>query len=185
VTAQSFTVGQTGVLTGIDVFVAQEIPEGQNAGGLELGLFSLVSGEVPAGADPLATATIDKAVIPDISVDPPDVFSFTPFFVDLSSANVAVTAGDMLAFSLTRIVEGDIYFAQSVTPGSYEDGIRLSLSPDGDLVPLFNVDLTFRTYVDTAGGVTPPEVIPLPAGFPLMLAAIGAFAVIRRRASAA
>jgi phosphohistidine swiveling domain-containing protein len=38
---------------------------------------------------------------------------------------------------------------------------------------------------DTGGGTTDPSVVPLPAGLPLMLGVIGAFALVRRRQMAA
>jgi len=45
-----------------------------------------------------------------------------------------------------------------------------------------------QIVVDTGGGGTPPtdpSVVPLPAGLPLMLGVIGAFALVRRRQMAA
>jgi hypothetical protein len=175
---QTFTVGLTGTLTGIDVFIAELATE-TTTGGLTLDVRSVSgSGAVePLAANALASATIPDASVPFRATSSP---FFTPILVDLSAAGLAVTAGDILAFVLTRVNgDDDPYYVQTDFDAGYLGGTRVSQLADGDaFFPSASTDLTFRTYVETAGSAP----VPLPSTLVLIGLGLAGFGWNRRRA---
>src|SRR5260221_244361 len=87
--AQTFTVGATGVLSKVDVFISKGSPPGKNL------LFDVrpTVGGVPVESDTMVLAV---ASVPGPSVPATPVF----FEFDISSFNVPVTSGEVLAIVL-------------------------------------------------------------------------------------
>lgn len=143
--AQTFTVGITGVLRRVDVEIRRD------AGIPDL-LFDIrpTIGGVPVESDAAALANV---VIPSASI--PTDFTFVS--VDLSSAQIAVSAGDVLAIVLRAPGAGGAlnYSWQGSAVSGYGAGadfFRVAPSPTWN--GLFG-DLGFQTFVA-------PAVVPSP-----------------------
>ena len=134
---QSFTAGITGTLTRID-----------------MGVFNYINGagtlKVYAGSNNLGTLL---QTVP-VTVNCPSGNCFAPF-----TTSVAVTAGQVYTF---QFIPGagipDPYGVQVQNPGTYPNGQFGLVDPSGTYYPGF--DLTFRTYVTTALGLTVTEQHP-------------------------
>lgn len=117
------------------------------------------------------------------------------FFYDFSAETLGSAFGEsFLSFSAFICVNPDSPDCNGVTPiwslseslASLTGNQSLSLSDmiafDLTLAPF---DFAFVTmFVEFEGGATSVAPIPLPAGLPLMLAGLGALALVRRRAAA-
>lgn len=167
---QTFTVNKTGVLSSVEVEVARNT----RLPGSDL-FFELRStdstGAVSSSA--LFSATIAEA---DVSI------SFSFLSVDLSSANLAVTKGDVLAIILKSnapdLLGGiDPYGWRGNGPGFYARGTGLvglpASGPDFSPAPY---DFGFRAYV-----VPAVSTVPEPSTALLLFAGMGAGAVWHRR----
>lgn len=135
--AQTFTVGVTGVLTRIDIEIRRD------AGIPDVVLdVRPTTGGVPVASDAAALVTV---VIPSANI--PAEFTFVS--VDLTSARIAVTAGDVLALVLRAPGAGGAlnYSWQGSATNEYVPGADFFREiPLLNWSPLFG-DLSFRTFV--------------------------------------
>jgi hypothetical protein len=159
---QTFTVGETGVLSAIEVRV-RKAPAIFESLTLDL---RTPDGSLPglAGAT-LATAVLSARDIPD------SVTSFISF--DLSGAGIDVTAGDFLSFVLSSPTlhssPASYFISDSGAEGGYDDGEGFWASfQDGNNFEVRS-DLFYRTFVD----------VPEPA--PLAVLALGIVAMASAR----
>ena len=162
---QSFTVGASGLLSGVDVFVESR---GNTTEALTLDIISTANPFGPV----FASQTVMASGIP---ADP----SFLSF--DLSASNLTVTLGDQLSWRLRSAQDfsGNVneYITFANMGGGYAAGegqhwISLfGFQNDG-------VDFYFRTFVDSPSGQ-----VPEPSSILLTLAALGGVCVARRRAT--
>jgi hypothetical protein len=92
--------------------------------------------------------------------------------IDVSSAGINLNAGDLFMIGFRNGTGG--LFQGSVGETYAAGGLFL----EGNPFSVTNYDFNFRTNVETAAAV------PLPAGLPLLLAGMGALAVLRRKQKA-
>jgi hypothetical protein len=107
----------------------------------------------------------------------------------IADPTVEVSVGNFLIDTMMGTVSGDVFglatgvtFFTFGTPGA--GGIPLLISSDlaGALASIFSApDLTGAEFGLAS---TMPTPVPLPAGLPLLLAALGGFAVMRRKRAA-
>ena len=175
--AQTFTVGQDGILAQVDIYnVYLNLSNGGSTSGSPL-LFD-IRGTTPAGlpvADNslvLATLEMPTSSMPPGSFQPPMVF-------DLLSFGINVNAGDVLALVLRS--NGNVFAFGTSEGNAYAGGqYTQRFTPDGvfpDFVaPAFpnGTDLSFRTYVDTT-------LIPVPAAVWLFGTALAGLLGFSRR----
>lgn len=161
---QSFSVGISGVLTSVDVYVESNGTPAQN----------LVL-DVVSTADPLGSALASMSIAPS---GVPAAGGFLSF--DLSAANLAVLAGDLLSIRLSSAQDftGNVneYVAIGDSAGGYAGGQGQHWSSLGG----FNTpgwDFYFKTWVDDAGGQ-----VPEPSALLLAMVALGAAGAARRHA---
>jgi hypothetical protein len=143
---QTFTVGVAGTLDHIDVFMFRLGGIFDPTGDPVLRVYNTAGG-LPTGAA-LITVSIGEALVP---LNNPDFVTF-----DVSSAAISITPGQVLAFSLTAASGVGPYFLPT------DQGQQIEY-PGGDAVINFGgngwqfltppQDHSFRTYVDTVGGV--------------------------------
>jgi len=151
VQAQTFTVGMDGVLSRI----AAGIKQGGSA--VEDITLTLLTTDVGGAPDSILTSAV---------LTPGDVgtaFSFVSF--DISSANVAVTTGDLLAIQLSSPAANNFPFSQRydwAQGPSYAGGAAYTNGTNG------NFDFQFQTYL-----------IPEPASAVLLF--LGGLALATRR----
>lgn len=171
--AQSFTVGLSGVLDSVSLNV---LKLAGTTGDLTVEIRSVTGGTPdPFSGSALASATISNG---DIDVFGAQPYAFSNIHVDFSSANIAVTSGDILAFALLSPF-GEGFGVQTDYLGAYAGGNRFSQIGDGTAwfnnTP--NADLTFSTYVD----VSP---VPVPAAVWLFgTALLGLIGISKRRSA--
>jgi len=165
-TAQSFTVGQSGTLDHIDVFLFMPRPFATFP--LQLSLQGL-SGGIPGGI----TVASDTASGSEIFAGRMGTSLNTRVTFDLSGADIDVIAGDMFAFVLegqgtagsgTWLVEA----WHDIWANPYLGGTAFDVG-DGSVQPY---DLSFQTFVDP---------IPEPASLAILALGIGGIASLRRR----
>lgn len=141
---QTFTVGVSGILAGVEVSL------GNGASATTSLTFEVLttSGGVPQASPALASVTIPASSLPGFGPTALVLGSVTGTYVDLSSANIAVTAGQVLAFRLST--DDTNYFnirGNGGTGTSYAGGSRFTnYSLQGD-------DLTFKTFVTEMASV--------------------------------
>jgi hypothetical protein len=146
--AQTFTVGQTGILNRVELAI--DVDAGA-VGDLEFALQS-TSGGVPSTGTALFTAPIPLASIGEFTLG--NVFSTS---VDVSSANLFVQPGNVLAWTLARPSAAADVFVYGGGP-NYAGGqpFRRASSLSGWSVATGS-DRFLRTFVDTdqtSGSVT-------------------------------
>ncbi|MEM6374947.1 MAG: VPLPA-CTERM sorting domain-containing protein [Pseudomonadota bacterium] len=177
--SQSFTVGVSGVLNSIS-FLAREFRNSS------LGLFfevrNLAPSNIPstAPADLLFSTTIADSAISS---------SFQTFTIDVSSANIAVTDGQLLSFIVGMNTPDNSNGSYTIGTGfaaPYSRGTRRCGSFADPRAFDFNcglsADLWFQTTVAEASTPDPnPAPIPLPAGAWLMLSGLAGMYAVRRR----
>lgn len=169
--AQTFTVGITGTLTGVEF---HGLKFDNTTGDLTVDIRTTTSGapQVSTGSA-LGTATVANALIAAYS--PANATAFSTLFVDFSAANIQVTAGDVLSFVLTSPI-GQEFSIQTDYLDAYAGGSRWSQTSDGNAFDeLASADLTFRTFVDSANRV------PEPGGLALFALSLVALHALRRR----
>jgi len=179
--AQTFTVGQDGILAQVDIYnVYLNLTNGGSTAGNPL-LFDIrntTPAGLPVADNSLALATLEMPAssMPTSAFSPPMVF-------DLLSFGLNVNAGDVLALVLRS---NDNVFAFGTSAGNaYSDGqytqrfVANAEFPDFT-APSFpdGTDLSFRTYIDTS-------VVPVPAAAWLFATAlIGLVGFSKRRKTA-
>ena len=166
--AQTFTVGVTGILSGVDLQLDRFNPTGSETS-IEVSVMSTTPTGVPL-AD-LYTTTIDYAEIPDV---PFSSTSIPLVNVDLSTAGLNVNSGDVLAIALsgpsTVWMQNDFFTTEYTAGKPYRFVGSWQTYSD-------TVDFGFRTIV-----TTPSATIPEPMSASLFgLGVLGASTVARRR----
>ena len=166
--AQTLTVGRTGVLAGVDIFINATVGLGFPESDLLFDIRPTVAG-VPfdSNAAALVALQISKFSVPNLE---PDFF-----LVDLSAAHLGVAAGEQLTFVL-RSDSGNFGFGGQ-TNNPYGGGTfysRRAISDPAWSLSSFNGDLTFRTYVDETAQ-------PVPEPITITLVMIGLPACFKRR----
>ena len=169
--AQTFTVGVGGVLDSVDV---QIFRASTTTADLLFDIRSTTAG-VPNESN---VATLASVAVPAAGV--PTVATF--FNIDVSSFNIAVSPGDVLAIALrsTTVTPADYSWRLQSTGTTYGSGQAYFRIPDVGIttwtVSNANQDLGFRTFVETTA-----TVVPEPSS--LALAASGLVCVfgLRRR----
>jgi len=168
---QVFTVGQSGKLAGVEFNV---LKNEDTIGDLTFGIRPLTPGGAPEAlaTSALASTTINNGDIGVYALPPQ---SWTSIYVDLSSANIMVSAGDMLSFILSS-VGAQRFYVQTDYNSAYAGGARWTQTAANGIFTggATGADLAFKTYVD----ISP---VPLPAAFPLMLGGLALFGVAARR----
>jgi hypothetical protein len=169
--AQTFTVGQAGDLAHVDI-----------------GLFRFG----PTAGDVVFNLTdASNAVLFTQTISSSNVASFQPFTatwgdlyrVDMSSASIDVTTGEVLKWQVTAASSG----AGDVEILQYVDGVDFTYA-GGQAFDIFGTanipargDFAFRSYVDAGGASAAPE----PAAWALMLLGFGGLgAALRARRGA-
>ncbi len=164
---QTFTVGKAGRLTRIEMAIFDN-PALSYDGDIILELFTSPVNFSLGFPTPLATQTIPMAGRPEsynISLSQLTVF-------DVSSFNIRVNVGDVLAVSARGAAGGSILSATTPYAGGTRYVSDFWSSPSSLLAT--DLDMAFRTYVDTA--------VPEPATWALMIGGFGiAGAALRRR----
>lgn len=168
---QTFTVGKSGTLDHIDVLMLKLGDIFTPTTDPELSVYA-TSGGLPTGA-PLVTVSTPRAGVP---LNAPGFVSF-----DVSTAGIAVAAGQVLAFGVHADSPGGTYFVQvegdKGQPDDYALGQGVSRvlndPPDPWVVLSPPEDHGFRTYVD---------VVPEPASVVLLLCGLGLLNASRVRA---
>jgi hypothetical protein len=143
---QSFTVGVAGILHSIEVYLDRNSASGD----IEFEVRTTTPGGKPV-TDPtglLFRQVIDVASLPELigtTANPPPS-SLTIF--DVSSATIAVTPGDVLAFTVRGIQdEADSVSIGLSTSNPYAGGERLYRNSPGGIWLSNTWDQVFRTYV--------------------------------------
>ncbi|WP_435021877.1 PEP-CTERM sorting domain-containing protein [Tundrisphaera sp. TA3] len=176
--AQTFTVGVQGILARVDLQIAQS----QGTTGDLLFSIRTTAGGAP---NPDEVQSLFQVTIPLSSV-PFDNSGIDPFTsIDISSAGIAVTPGQVLALSLSRTGPGTPpWVLWQTSAGSYSGGniyTRSGTAGAWGIPPeLATLDTGFRTYVTTAA-------VPEPGSLALCVTAglmgLGAVRLRRRRAA--
>ena len=154
--AQTFTVGQNGTLAEVEVFqVFRNSNTDLTGNPLLFDIRPTTVAGLPVADDSLALATVS---MPASSV-PAGSFSGSMVF-DVSSFNLTVNAGDVLAFVLRR--NGNTFsFATSDAGDVYAGGLYTQRFFPGDVFPDFTAqsfpdgtDMSFRTFLSAGIEVT-------------------------------
>jgi len=173
---QTFTVGLAGVLSEVDL----EIYKSTNT--VVDPTFEIVgtTGGVPDDTKLLYQTTIPLSSIPTFDTPPTGAFTLTP--VDVSSADIVVTPGEVLAVTLSRNAPGNppwLLWRQGI--GGYTRGDSYDSIPPG--AP-WTIDSPyeggFQTFVSSA--------VPEPSAVVLVLIGLSSLAVplrqeLKRRAN--
>jgi hypothetical protein len=169
--AQTFTVGLTGTLAQIDLPLSRSQFTATN---FIVGIWPTLQGAPDTSVDPLFAASFSPT-----SIAYPVPQPYTSF--DLSGANIAVTAGDVLAIVLTRPAEtvamSDQVYWLLAEP--YVGGAAFKQFTGFPWLPELDeqtgaADFAFRSYV---------AVVPIPSAVGLLGSALAVLAWTRRRAT--
>ena len=165
--AQTFTVGQTGVLTGVEVFVRRSFTP-TITDPLVFDIRTTVGGsptEPDSGANVLASISAAASSIPTVA-------SFVGF--DLSGFGISVTAGDVLAIVLQSDGPNPAYAWGGTEADGYSPGASfrrtVTIFPTWMSTGFAN-DQLFRTFVEPSAAAPVSTTLPL-----LMIGLFGFYA---------
>jgi hypothetical protein len=189
--AQTFTVGLTGTMTSVDVWITRQSQVFTNADLLwdirstsfRQPLIDTTFTNVPTNAD--ASALASGSISPNNVPFAPNVGTWMSISL---GAGVQVTTGDILALVLRledRFIISNTYLWFGVGPNPYSGGEAFGRStssadwfPDSFQFPRPNrTDFSFRTFVDTA----PVSQVPIPAALPLFATGLAGLGFLARR----
>lgn len=178
--AQTFTVGIDGYLDTVALMLNRQ--SGTTSGDFTLNVFSTTAGAPDESGTLFFSQTYSVFDLPGTG---PFLHSFTDF--DTSSANIAVSAGDILAISVTHQGGNDNWLTWDASSGGYSEGAgfnRNGLTNNLWASDIQNeVDRGFRTFVDTTRVVAVSEV-PEPNALSLFgLSLVGLYCYRRRNRS--
>jgi len=157
---QSFTVGATGFLDHINVFVFESVPTGMTPGTsvFELRPTTASGAPVENDAQALARFTVALPDIPFIGFGQPH----PSFDIDLSAYHIPVTVGEKLYFDLGAATEN--LALAGFSPANYAGGNYYFRDPDINVNTFeeqSTTSLGFQTYVDLAAPVPEPSSLSL------------------------
>lgn len=139
--AQSFTVGIAGQLTSMELQIRQTNLD-PPVSDLTFEILPIMGG-IPGGAA-LASGSIAQATVPELDFSDGSFVS-----VDLSSFNIFVGVGEVLAIALEYLDSGSYNWLSTPVGNFYGAGSQFVSLPPGPFdVELVNGDLGFRTFVD-------------------------------------
>ena len=148
--AQTFTVGTSGLMTGFDLRL-QRINLGVDTGSFDVELRDTVGGipTLPTSA-PIIALTFSDMVLPAQAAGDPVYSGLTHF--DISSSNVSVHAGDVLALDIFGNVDiaGQNGFTIDGGSDNYSGGSHFLDFLNHPWSSHTTEDLFFKTYVDAA-----------------------------------
>lgn len=148
--AQSFTVGIAGQLTSMELQIRKTNLD-PPVSDLTFDILSFMGG-IPSGPA-LASGSIAAASVPDLDFTDDSFVS-----VDLSSFNIFVGVGEVLAIALTYLDSGSYNWLSTPVGNFYGAGSQFVSLPPGPFdVELVNGDLGFRTFVDPDATAPVPE----------------------------
>jgi hypothetical protein len=152
--AQTFTVGVTGQLTSLDLYITSN--PGFPSSPLLFDIRPVSSSGAPLAAN---TSALISRAIPAANIPGPDTAFFT---VDLTSSNLSIVAGDVLAIVLRSELGNYGFGGAPYNPygGGAFFGRQVLASP-GWTLDGFNGDLGFRTFVEPASAVPEPSSLAL------------------------
>jgi hypothetical protein len=160
--AQTFTVGLGGQLTRVEFSIGRSA---NTTAPLLVDIRTVDANGVPqtANAPVLASGTVDPAdvgvVSPTLVTAPLDTTKFSFVGVDLSSANLLVSPGQVLSINLRSDDTVGGYYWAFTAPDPYAGGhgyFRFRNNPD-QTFQRGGADQFFKTYVDTAAAVPVPS----------------------------
>lgn len=175
--AQTFTVGKDGYLDTVGLMLNRQ--SATTSGDFTLNIFSTTAG-APDEAGPLFFS--QSYSVFDLPGTGPFLNSFTDF--DTSSANIAVSVGDVLAISVTHQGGNDNWLTWDASSGGYSEG--MGFNRNGLTNNLWasdtqnEVDRGFRTFVDTTRVAAVSEV-PEPSALSLFGLSLAGLYLNRRR----
>lgn len=177
--AQTFTVGLDGNLDTVGLMLNRQ--SDTTSGDFTLNIFSTTAG-APNDAGTLFFS--QSYSVFDLPGTGPFLYTFTDF--DTSSANIAVSAGDILAISVTHSGDNGNWLTWDASSTGYSDG--MAFAKNGLSNNLWesdsqsDVDRGFRTYVDTSRVVISADV-PEPAVYSLLALGLFGLGLSRKKRS--
>lgn len=163
---QSFTVGLTGTLAGVEFSIFKFRG---TTGDLTVDIRSVTgAGPSASAGSALATASVANAAIVFESSSP---YAYSTIYVDFSAAGLHVMAGDILSFVLSSPIS-EQFAVQTDYLDAYAGGERWSQDGDGNPFSAnSSADLSFRTFVS----------VPEPGTTTLLGLSLAGLVAFRRR----
>lgn len=195
-TTTTFRINDAGRLDSFAFYLLDDSLPGAGTGTINFSFWEGSAGF--PGSSQLETLSITEADVAASSTVTSELgFSFFEVVLDLSGFDVRVDAGETYSLSATVAGTGNYIqvgtgrttrpgFTYGTNPGfaPYVNRTFSTVAPGGTGSVGFSNSFAVFVDNDPDGGVDPvdPSVVPLPAGLPLLLAGLGSFVVMRRRA---